>query len=231
MPFFDFFNWEYLENKSEKWYNTVYSFVDWIDVMSLFGVFRKNKEETVSVQDIPLALLNTFVEYEQKLSAELSQTRIANENLRDEVSIFLYAIVDIAAKVSRVNHTTASHLIYEHSIKTIGKKADLDSFAVFNRTSLYLDIFLEPHKAKGLWMMTNNKFTNPFAACMVAFGDVLTNPHCVNELESYYEPFALNLYDFFDSMDFQTRFMAAFDTYQEYVTRIANLIERMDKLK
>lgn len=198
--------------------------------MGLFGLFnRKSQQERIEIQDIPLALLNTFVEYQQRLYNELSQTKIANDSLQDEIAVFLYSIVDISAKVSHVNHTKASHLIYEHSIKSVGSMCG-NSFGVFYRTKLYLEIFLEPQKAKGLWMANNQKLTNPFAACMVAFGDVLTNPQCVDDMESYYTTFAVNLYDFFDTMDFQAKFLSAFETYQQYITRVTNLIEKMDKL-
>lgn len=197
--------------------------------MGLFSIFKtKQKSVSVPIEDIPMVLLNTFEEYRKRLSAELFQTRVANNNIQVEVSIFLYAVVDISAKVSSVNHVTASHLIYEQVIKT---DTSLDLFEIFKRTNLYLEIFLEPDKAKGLWMASSQKFTNPFAACMVAFGDVLTNPKCVEGIESYHEYFPLNTYSLFDLMDFRSKFMKSFNTYQEYISKVAKLIEQMEKVR
>lgn len=198
--------------------------------MGFFSIFKaKQNNVNVPIEDISIALLNTFEVYHKRLTEELLQTQVANKNIQAEVAIFLYAIVDISAKIFSVNHVAASNLIYEHTIKNIKAETSLDSFAVFKRTNLYMEVFLEPDKAKGLWMASSQKFTNPFAACMVAFGDVLTNPQCVEEIGTYYENFPLNIYGLLDSIDFQSKFMKSFDTYQEYISSVAKLIEQMEK--
>ena len=57
--------------------------------MGLFSIFKtKQKSVSVPIEDIPMVLLNTFEEYRKRLSAELFQTRVANNNIQVEVSIF-----------------------------------------------------------------------------------------------------------------------------------------------
>ena len=93
--------------------------------MAFLNFFKRNSKDDIPAADIPIALLNIFTKYKGQIVSELSQAQIMSENLDAEVSVFLYWIVKTVARVSSVNQTAASHLIYEHIIKNIIQKNGL----------------------------------------------------------------------------------------------------------
>jgi len=137
--------------------------------MGFFDFFRKNAKDDIPASDIPVVLLNTFVEYKEKIISELSRTEILNENLDAEVSVFLYCIVKIIARVSHVNPNIASHLISEHAIKGLTESNTIQNVGIIVRNHIYATVFLDPNKAQGLWMLSNQSYSNPFNACWVLF--------------------------------------------------------------
>ena len=194
--------------------------------MNFFNLFSK-KEKDFFVHEPPVALLNIFIKYKKQIISELSQTKISNDNLDAEISVFLYSIVKIVARASSVNATTASHLIHEHSIKGIIESSVIESMGVITRGHIYTTVFLEPHKTKGMWMLSDQSYSNPFNACWVAFGDVLTNPHCAEHFDDYEESWPTNILGFDLAMNFQLAFMNSMKTYAEYVKQVCQIIEKM----
>lgn len=193
--------------------------------MGFFSFFKRNSKDDIPASEVPVALLNTFTKYKGQIVSELSRAKISSENLDAEVSVFLYWIVTTVARASSVNQTTASHLIYEHAIKNI---TEIRSMGVITREHIYTTVFLEPNKAQGVWMLSRQSYSNPFNACWVAFGDVLTHPHCAEHIDDYEESsYPINILGLDLSMDFQLIFMNSVETYAEYVKKVCKLIEKM----
>ena len=196
--------------------------------MGFFNFFKRNSKDDIPVADIPIALLNVFTKYKVQIASELSRAKISSETLDAEVSVFLYWIVKAVARASSVNQTTASHLIYEHAIKNITESAIIRHMGVVTREHIYTTVFLEPNKAQGVWMLSHQSYSNPFNACWVAFGDVLTHPHCAEHIDDYEKSsYPVKIFGFDLSMDFQMIFMNSVETYAEYVKEICRLIEKM----
>ena len=196
--------------------------------MGFFDFFKRNSKDDIPTSDIPVALLNTFTKYKGQIVSELSRAKISSDSLDAEVSVFLYWIVKTVARASSVNPTTASHLIYEHAINRITESALIKHMGVFTREHIYTTVFLEPNKARGVWMLSHQSYSNPFNACWVAFGDVLTHPHCTEDIDDYEKSsYPVNIFGFDLSMDFQLIFMNSVETYAEYVKKVCRLIEKM----
>ena len=91
--------------------------------------------------------------------------------------------------------------------KEITESAVIGHMGVISRNHIYTTVFLEPNKAKGVWMLSNQSYSNPFNACWVALGDVLTNPHCAEHFDDYEESYPINVFGLDLSIDFQLNFM------------------------
>lgn len=199
--------------------------------MGLFSR-KKNKDNTIN-NKVSLSSrragtivdpYDLFKEYLDKVYNEIKDLPfpISQEMIRVETGLLLYNVADCLAKQERINHATFTGKIYEGFVK---EQTQLSIFQVVNRTTTYLSVFVEPRKAKGIWLMSSDKKQNPFISCWYAFGDILTNPHCVEDLDTYFSSWSINLYEFPEQLQINSGLLEALNSYSDYLEKICDIID------
>lgn len=199
--------------------------------MGLFSR-KKNKDNAinnkVSLSSRRLGTIvdpyDLFKEYLDKVYYEIKDLPfpISQEMIKVETGLLLYNVADCLAKQNRINHVIFTKKIYENFVE---KQTQLSIFQVANRTTTYLSVFVEPRKAKGIWLMSSEKKQNPLLSCWYVFGDVLTNPHCIENVDSYFSSWSINLYEFPEQLQISRGLIDALNSYSDYLEKICDIID------